>query len=339
VTNRLSCSLAASIFVVLALTLSATTAAAQSASNKLVEANTLIRANKFAEAKTALQSYLSSHPGDHDAEVLLGVADANLDDAQGAVAAFDAAGSIPDQFKEIAAKAYADAALDALKARANEQAIALASKSLALQQSVNTLFIRGTAYANAQKYAQAITDLESARTQATDGHADAATLNAIDASLATSYLFGGQTDKGLTLARALKQRDPSNTRVDDSLAAHYNQQAIAALQAGKIDEAVADLETAAKEVPTRAALLYVQAANVLAQGSHPDWKRVQAEAEKALAVSPNDPRANYVVGIALGNQGDKSGAIPYLRKAKANAGSDAALNADIDEALKQLGQP
>jgi TonB family protein len=305
-------------------------------SGELIQANALIRANKFADAKTQLQAFLTSHPGDKDANALLGVADAYLNDPAGAAAAFDQAGTIPDRFKVVAAKAYSDAAVDALKAKNNEQAIALADKALALQQNVNTLFVQGTAYANAQRYPQAIADLEKAKSQATAGHADAATLNAIDASLATAYIFGGRIDQGVALAKALKQRDPSNTRVDDALASYYNQQAAAAAQAGRKDEAVADLENAARAVPSRAVVLYVQAANVLAQGTTVDWKRVKAEADKALAVDGNDARANYVAGIALANGGDGKSAIPYLQKAKANAGSDASLSADIDAALKKL---
>ena len=308
-------------------------------SNQLIQANALIRANKFADAKTEVQSYLTSHPADKDAQALLGVADSYLNDAAGAAAAFDAAGTIPDRFKVVAAKAYADAAVDQLKAKNNDRAIALADKALALQQNVNTLFIRGTAYGNAQKYPQAIADLEKAKSLATAGNADAATINAIDASLATSYVFGGQADKGIALAQQIKRRDPSNTRVDDTLASYYNQQAVAAMTAGKKDEAVADLENAAKIVPSRSVVLYVQAANVLSQGDKPDWKRVKAEVDKALAVDPNDARANYVAGIALANQGDGKGAIPFLQKAKANAGSDTSLNADIDTALKKLTGP
>ncbi|MEA2786791.1 MAG: hypothetical protein QOF71_2895 [Candidatus Eremiobacteraeota bacterium] len=307
--------------------------------NDVNQANALIRAGKYADAKTELMAYLTGHPGDRDAETLLGVADSYLNDAAGAAAAFDAAGTIPERFKAVAAKAYADAAVDALKAKSYDRAIALSDKALALQQNVNTLYIRGTAYANAQKYPQAIADLEKAKSLAAAGNADAATINAIDGALATSYVFGGQSDKGIALAQQLKRRDPSNTRVDDTLASYYNQQAVAAMQAGKRDEAVADLENAAKIVPSRSVVLYVQAANVLSQGDKPDWKRVKAEADKALAVDPNDARANYVAGIALANAGDNKGAIPLLQKAKANAGSDTSLNADIDTALKKLSPP
>ncbi len=305
--------------------------------SEMTQANALIRAAKYDEAKTQLQAYIAAHPGNRDAEALLGVADEYLNDATGSAAAFDAAGTIPDRFKVVAAKAYADAAVDALKAKNNDQAIALSDKALALQQNVNTLYIQGTAYGNAQKYPQAIADLEKAKTQATAGHADSASLNAIDASLATAYIFGGQTDKGIALAKALKGRDPSNTRVDDTLAAYYNQQAVAAMQAGKTDQAVSMLEAAAQAVPSRATVLYVQAANVLSQGKTPDWKKVKTEVDKALAIDPNDARANFVAGVALANSaGDKAAAIAYLQKAKTNAGSDAKLASDADAALAQL---
>jgi tetratricopeptide (TPR) repeat protein len=309
---------------------------------ELSQANALIRAAKYDEAKKLLQTYIVAHPSDKDAEALLGVSDEYLNDAAGASAAFDAAGTIPDRFKVVAAKAYADAAVDALKAKNNDQAIALSDKALALQQNVNTLFIQGTAYANAQKYPQAIAALEKAKAQATTGKADAASLNAIDASLATAYIFGGQPEKGIALGKALKQRDPSNTRVDDTLAAYYNQQASAAVQGGKPDQAVTILEQAAQALPSKAAVLYVQAANVLSSGKTPDWKKVKAEADKALAIDPNEPRANFVAGVAVANSagpnsaGDKAAAIAYLQKAKANAGSDTKLASDADAALAQL---
>jgi tetratricopeptide (TPR) repeat protein len=315
---------------------SAVTSDTGSSVNDVNQANAQIRAGNYAAAKTNLQAYLTGHPGDKNAEALLGVADSYLKDSAGAVAAFDAAGTIPDNYKAVAAKAYADAAVEALQAKNNDQAIALSDKAMALQQNVNTLYIRGTAYANAQKYAQAIADLEKAKAQAVAGHADSGTLDAIDAGLATSYIFGGQSDKGIALAKALKQRSPNNTRVDDTLAAYYNQQAVAAMQAGRTSEAVSDLESAAKAVPSRAVVLYVQAANVLSQGAKPDWKAVKAEADKALAIDPNDARANYVAGIAVANGGDGKAAIPLLQKAKQNAGSDTALNAEIDAALKKL---
>lgn len=305
-------------------------------SEDLKAANALIRANKFSDAKEKIDAYLQAHPGDKDAEALLGVADGYLNDNAGAAAAFDAAGTIPPMFKVVAAKAYSDAAVDAIKAKNNDQAIVLAGKALALQDNVNTLYLRGTAYANAQQYAQAIADLERAKSEAAAGHASASTLDAIDSSLATSYVLGGQPDKGFAIAQAVKQRDPSYTRINDTLAMYYNRQAVDAMKAGNKAAAVTDLENAAKTLPSRAVSLYVQAANVLSQGDKPDWKAVKAEADKALAVDPNDARANFVAGVALANSGDSKNAIVLLQKAKAGAGSDAELNSDIDTALKKL---
>ncbi len=280
---------------------------------------------------------MTAHPGDKDANALLGVADTFLNDPAGATTAFDAAGTVPDRFKSVAAKAYADAAVAALKAKDNARAIALAQKALALQPSVNALYIEGTAYGNSQQYPQAIAALERAKAQALQGHADATTMNAIDSSLATVYIEGGEIDKGLALAKAVKARDPSNTHVDDAIASYYSQRASAAAKAGKTDDAVAALEAGAQATPSRATVFYVEAANTLAQGAKPDWKRVKAEADKALAVDPNDARANFVAGIAVANGGDSKGAVPYLQKAKANAGSDAQLASQVDAALSKLG--
>jgi tetratricopeptide (TPR) repeat protein len=320
---------------------SAVTTDTGSSAGEVNQANALIRAGKYADAKTQLQSYLTGHPGDRDAEALLGVSDAYLNDSAGAAAAFDATGgTIPAQFKVVAGKAYSDAAVEALKAKNNDQAVAYADKALAIQPNVNGYYLRGTAYANAQKYPQAIADLEKAKSQAAAGKADAGTLNAIDSSLATSYLFGGQPDKGTALAAEVKRRDPSNTRVDDAIAGYYNQQASAAVQGGKRDQAVASLEAGAKAVPSRAVVLYTAAANVMGGSakSADDWKRVKAEADKALAVNPNDAGALFIDGIASANAGDSAGARTALTKAKANVGSDADLSAKIDTALAQLSK-
>ncbi len=302
------------------------------------QANALIRAGKYADAKTELQSYLTGHPGDKDAEALLGVADSYLNDAPGAAEAFDASGTIPARFKVVAAKAYGDAAVAALKAHDNQKAAALADKELALQPAADAYYIRGTAEADGQQYAPAAADLEKADQMVKSApHPDTQSLNAIETALATAYILGGQPQKGLPLAQQIKQRDPSNTRVDDALAAYYNQQANTAVQGGNRTAAVSGLETAAKAVPSRAALFYAEAAQVLATAPTPDWKAVRAEADKALATDPSNATANYLAGVAAANSGDKTAAIAYLQKAKANAGSDTKLATDATAALQKLG--
>ena len=92
-------------------------------------------------------------------------------------------------------------------------------------------------------------------------------------------------------------------------------------------------------MPSRSVVLYVQAANLLAQPRSPTGSGSRRRSTRRSPWTRNDARANYVAGIALANSGDGKGAITFLQKAKANAGSDISLNADIDTALKKLSPP
>jgi tetratricopeptide (TPR) repeat protein len=254
------------------------------------------------------------------------------------IAAAAPAAAVPAAQNADQAKALSDSAVDALKAKDNSKARDLAAQALLLQPSVNNLFIHGTACANLQDWACAIADLEKAKAMAAAGGADAPTLNAIDRSMSTAYLFGGRSQEGLDLAAQLKRRDPSSAaNVDEIVAAYFNSQAVEKMKGGDADGAEALLDRAAGLAPSSAAKLYVQAANVLAQKVPADWTAVEAEARKALAIDAEDAHANYVVGIARANAHDKAGAVPYLQKAQANAGADAELKADADAALKKLG--
>jgi TonB family protein len=301
-------------------------------------ATALLNAGKYAQAKTELQAYVAAHPEDKNAQALLGDADAHVGDTAGAVGAFDAAGTIPSVLAGVAAKAYADAAAEAIKANDNAKAAALAQKSLAAMPTTNGYYLGGVADLNAKQYAKAVTELEHAKAFAQKGNAPASSLNEIDGELVTAYVLAGEQQKAVTLAQELKRRDPSNPHVDDAIAAAYGQEAQAAAKAGDTAKAVAQFEAAAKAAPSHAAVFYVDAASVLAGASSPDWKKVKAEADKALAADPNNASAAYLAGVASANSGDRNGAITYLQKAKANAGSDAKLAANADAALKQLGQ-
>lgn len=281
---------------------------------------------------------------------------AKLNDIDGRLAMADLAGGQPQRGLDLAeqlkrrdpsyaarmdgamSKYFSDAAVDALKAKDNQRALDLSARALALEPNVNPLYIHGTACANLQNWACATSDLEKAKAQATAGGADAPTLNAIDAALVTTYLFGGRPQPGLDLGQQLKRREPSlSARVDDAFIAYFKQAASANVRAGDFDGAAAQLERAAQLAPRSAVSLYVQAANVLANKPQPDWNRVQAEAGKALAIDLGSGPANYVIGIAKAHAGDRAGAVPFLEKARAKAGDDPTLSADATAALKKLG--
>ena len=111
------------------------------------------------------------------------------------------------------------------------------------------------------------------------------------------------------------------------------------MQAGKKDEAVADLENAAQAVPSRAVVLYVQAANVLSQGDDaPTGSASRPRPTRRSRSTPNDARANYVAGIALANAGRQAKARLALLPAKGESERGlgcARCDADIDRGAQE----
>ncbi|MBC5809398.1 MAG: hypothetical protein GIW95_00855 [Candidatus Eremiobacteraeota bacterium] len=302
-------------------------------------ADALIRAKKYDAAKTFLESYLKVHPADAEAHAMLGVTMAYLGDPIASANAFDGAGArLPDAFKGFAAKAYADAAVAAFKAKDANKSVAFASKGIRLERLPDAFFIRATAYVELGDYPHAIADFEQAKAQATAA-GDKAALLLLDTALVRAYAFGGQFDKSAALAADVKKRDAANTRVDDILAEYFNARATDALAAGKRDDAVALYESGAVALPSRAVILYVAAASALSNALFPDWKRVKAEADKALAIDPLSPRANYIAAVALESQGDRLGALALVRKAKNNLTAGDAFEATVDGLIAKLEAP
>lgn len=296
------------------------------------------RAGNYSGAKSELATYLKTSPDDKEANTLLAVADAFTDDALGAAAAFDKAGTVPQKYRTLAARAYVQAAGAAVKGGNNDTAVSYASKAIEIAPSAEAYNARGTAEYAAKKYDAAATDLEKARQLATDAKADNHQIAIIEANLAAAYFGAGQAEKGLAAAKDVQQRDPSITIVQDSLAQYYNDKASQQVKAGNREDAAVTLDTAAAAAPKYAVTLYTSAAVILSNTAKPDWKRVKAEADKALAVDPNDARANYTAGIALANDKNSKDALVYLNKAQAAAktASDPELSKNIDAAIKQL---
>jgi tetratricopeptide (TPR) repeat protein len=307
-----------------------------SKSSDVLAANALVRAGKYAEAKQMLQSYLGGHPGDERAEALLGVAESFLKEPVDAANAFGAAGTVPDNFKNVEIQAFNEAAEASLQAKNYDAAIGYATKSDSLLHSVNATYTRGVAETNAQQYPKGIADLEAARDLAA-GKADAATQNSILSSLTAAYFLGGDGEKGLASLAMLRKRDAAEAgKLDPIVGNYYGNKANAESKTNPTD-AIAMYEAGAQAVPSQAGPMLGQASVLLANSAKTpdDWKRVHAEASKALAVDPNNPTTNYIDGVALASTGDKAGATAALQKAKANVGSNAQLSAQIDKALSQ----
>jgi tetratricopeptide (TPR) repeat protein len=239
------------------------------------------------------------------------------------------------QDTSLAAAAHSSSAADALIAKDNDRAIALATKALNVTVTVDLLYIRGTAYSNDRQFSQAAADLERATAMAVGSHSNTETLNAIKTSLVAVYLFGGQPDRGLALAEQLSRESGRSAQLDRFVESYFDQRTSVPLAAGDRDGAVAALEADARKAPSWSVAAYVQAASILVGSARPDWRRVELEAQKALALDIDSPDANYIVGIAKSNQGDPAGAMPYIQRARLHAGDPK----NIVEAGAALSQP
>jgi hypothetical protein len=314
-------------------------ASGETSNSALQKVAVLERSGDYAGAKAQATAYLQTNPNDKEANLLLGVAQAFTNDYAAAAAAFDKAGTIPAKYRTLAGKTYSSAAVAALKANDNDSAIAFAGKAIALMPTGEPYNIRGNAEYAQKKYDAAVADLEKARDLAVTEKADNHQLAVIETNLTAAYMGAGQSDKGLASAKDVARLDPSITQTGDIIAQYYNDKATALVKAGDRKGAADALDAGAGAVPKYAVQLYGNAATILASDTKPDWKVVKAEADKALAIDPNDARSNYVAGVALANDKDTKDALTYLNKAQASAktGNDADLSKQIDAALKQLG--
>jgi tetratricopeptide (TPR) repeat protein len=299
-----------------------------------------MHAGKYDQAQSVLQTYLQTHPDDQQAYALLGVADSFAGDAAGAAAAFDKAGTVPDEYQARAVQSYGKYAGALLDQRKFADAIAAAGKAIALDpQNLQGYYVRGIAYANTQNEALAIADLQNAHAIAVDAKVDDKTLATVSFNLAIAQLDAGQFAAASTSAQDVARLDPSRRVALDGFAeAAINNAAIGLANQGKIADAVSGLEAGAAEFPGVAGALLSEAAYIMATDKKPDWAKVRAEAEKGLAIDPNDGRADYVAGVAVARLSDRKTALTYMNKAKAspNYTSDPVLAKQIDDALKAL---
>ncbi len=299
-----------------------------------------IRAGKYDDAKGLLQTYLQAHPGDTEAYTLLGVADSFSGDSAGAADAFDKSGTIPDQYKVLAEQAYEKQSGALLEAKKYPEAIAAAGHAINLNpNSLQGYYITGVADADMQNDVAAIAALQKARQVAVATKADDKTQATLAFSLAQAQLDAGQYGEAATTARDVARIDGvRSAQLDKYAYIAVANAAIALANQGKTAEAVSRFESGANAFPAAAAALTAQAATVLATDKKPDWEKVKAEGQKALALDPNSGRAEFILGVAAANQKDPKSAVDYINKAKASAdySSDPSLAKQIDDALKQL---
>ena len=304
----------------------------------------MVNANNFKDAQPLAKAYVAANPTDQNGQALLGVTDSFLNDYAGAVAAFDAAGTIPDKYKAAALNSYVNFASESYKAKNYDASIAAGKRAVGLGVGPGIYNLIGNAELAKGENAQAVADLERAQAGLkADPKTDAKNLINVEVNLISAYSAAGQNDKAQELAKHVLAVDPT-ANVGAVLANNYLAQAQALARDKKFVEAANLLDTNAKGVPSSVALtMYGVAANYAESGEKPDWKLGKAEADKALAIAPNDARANYYAGIAVASEkslGTTQDALVYLNKAEAAAktGTDAELTKQIQATIKQLSK-
>ncbi len=305
----------------------------------------MIRAGHYAEAKSKAQSELLSSPGDESLRQMLGIAAYDDGDVTMAAASFNKVTTIGKQFQAIAAASFAAAAVKGAQ-EDPEQSLEYAQKAVALNPDVNAHFALGVAQLANGQNADALASLKAARdaAMASPKLATSAKVN-IDAELLQAYLANNDNAGAQTVAAEIKQLDPTSTAGSVAMASALLKAGAAQVLAKNTEAALKDFDQAAALGDPRIAVTAnLQAAFAIAQSSKPDYKQMQAYADKALALKPDDAQANFAEGIALAGQwgashdaGTKQKAIATLNKADqaAKAAGNEGLSLQIETFMKQ----
>ncbi|MBV8153002.1 MAG: energy transducer TonB [Candidatus Eremiobacteraeota bacterium] len=310
---------------------------------------TLIRQGQYAQAKSKAQVALLSSPGDDTLRQMLGIASFDAGDVTGAAAAFDRVGTIGKQFRPVAAAAFAAAAVSVADSNPS-QAMTYAQKAVALDPGTNSKFALGVAQLANKQNAEALTTLKGVQQAAMNDpkFAKNAKVN-IDARLMSAYLANNDTQDAQAVAQQIKQLDPTSTLPGRVLGNTYLKMGVDAATAKSYPDALKYFDQAvAVGDPDVQVTANVQAAFVIAKMDKPDWKQMQSYADKAVALKPDDPLANFADGVAQANlavqsrdDSLKKKAVDTLNKADtlAKQAGMTSLSLQIESTIKSLNTP
>jgi TonB family protein len=226
------------------------------------------------------------------------------------------------------------------------QALALAQKAMSLDPNTNSRYALGRAQLANKQYSDAIATLKEVHAAAfADPKMPTNAKVAIDTSLMTAYFESNDSQNAQAMAAEIKQLDPTSTLPGRVLGNSLVNAGVTAAEAKNYDEAFKDFDQAASQGdPQVAVTAYTQAALLVSKMDKPDYKRMQAYADKALALKPDDAMANFAEGIALTGQwasshddATKKKALDSLTKAdqQAKAEGNIALSLQIETFIKQ----
>ncbi|MBV8067933.1 MAG: energy transducer TonB [Candidatus Eremiobacteraeota bacterium] len=295
----------------------------------------LIRQGQYQQAVSKAQGALLSSPGDDSLRQMLGIAAFDAGDYTTAAGAFDKVGTIGTPFRPIAARSFAAAAVRTVQSNPT-QALGYAQKAVALDSGPNSRFALGVAQLANNDVAGALTSLKAAHDAAmADPKVPVSSKVNIDSELMQAYLANHDTADAQAMAAQIKQLDPNSTAGSQAMAASLIKAGSAAADAKDTTTALNDFDQAAAAGdPKLAVTANTLAAFAIARSAKPDYKRMQAYAEKALATAPNDAAANFAEGIALTAQWSSSHDDATKKRAAAALDkADQQAKADGNEAM------
>ena len=315
-----------------------------SASTKV---DALIRAGKYSDAISEANNGLANSPNDANLQVLLGIAQYYSGDKIAAAQSFDKVPAISKQFANLAAAAYADAAVQS-SMKDPAQSLSFAQKGMTYGTGANNQFALGVADIANDKYADGIAVLKPLRANA----ADPELKKAMDRQLLTAYLGNNDPDDANTIAAEMKQLDPTGNAAAVAIGNYYLNKANAAMQAKDYPTALSAYDQVVNSTDTQVSVTAnTGAAFASMQGAKPDYNKAKGYALKAVQGAPDNPEANFAVGLAYQGiyvssshgDGDKQTALTYLKKAEdaAKAAGNDRLASQIDkqiQAVQQNGQ-
>lgn len=306
----------------------------------------LIRSGQYDTAKSIAQSALASDPNNATLLGLLGVAEYYSHDYDDAAASFARAGTPSHLYASVAAQAFANAAVR--NATSNPQlSLDYAQRAVNIDHSANSRYALGVAQLADKQYTAAIETLQGVHGALfSDPHADEHERYALDEELLSAYAGAGQIDQAQATIQEMHRLEPINNAPDIVVGNVYIAQAQAAMTAKNYDQAIVWYDRAAALNASQVQLAgNIGAGFAVANMTPPNPTRLKAYADKALAIDPTDPRANFLEGVALVQQYDtshsgstKQQALVYLNKAdaEAKAAGNTALATNIEHILSQL---
>lgn len=311
----------------------------------------MLRAGRYAAAKSAAEAAVARNPGDVQALEQLGAADYYLHDEAGAADAFARAGTFSALYRPVAASAFTNAAV-ALASTDPAKSLEYARRGVALEDDTNARFALGVAQLANKQYAQALTTLQAVRAAAFASSKTTVTVKyAIDERIQAAYVGMGNVQGAQQVGNEMARLEPNNASAQENLGAELIQQGDAAATAKNYDQAMSLYQRAAAAGDSRIQVLaYDRMARTVASepnaSSADNVTLLKADADKALALNPNDAAANFFEGLALyyqyqtsHNASTKQQALTYLTKADGEAKQDSMdqlLVQSIENLMKQI---